>query len=241
MMTRRHILFAAVSGPLLPRLGVAASENGRQAGRWIVVDQGNSLARESARGFQAALRRTGERFEISDSVPSCSAELIVLPFAAALARQQVLRLRTQVVSGCSVIIESGASFASHDEKLRQSVMWRHTFGVRVDLRPSAGTWPAGDSPDYVRYHWPADTQIRHFGEFFPVHLSGAEEIAIYRGRTVAIRKQIGRGELLFLGSPLGPILAAEDHQAAELAAGMIQHLMSVRAITQQGVTIATRS
>ena len=82
MVTRRQILFAAASGPLLPYPCLAASENGRQAARWIVVDQGNSLARESARGFQAALRRTGERFEISDSVPSCRAELIVLPFAA---------------------------------------------------------------------------------------------------------------------------------------------------------------
>jgi hypothetical protein len=106
-------------------------------------------------------------------------------------------------------------------------MWHQAFGVCIDLRPLASTWPAGNPPDYVRYHWPADTQIRHFGEFFPVHISGAEGIAIYRGRTVAIRKRIGRGELLFLGSPLGPILAAEDHQAAELAAGMIQHSMFV--------------
>jgi len=224
MVTRRQILFAAASSPLLPYLGFAASENGRQAARWIVVDRRNSLALESARGFQAALRRTGERFEISESVPACRAELIVLPFATTLLRQQIWRLRTQLASGCSVIFESGTSFASHDEKLRQRMMWRQAFDIHADLSPS---WPAGGALEYVRYHWPADTQIRHFGEFFPVHLFGAEEIAIYRGRTVAIRQQIGRGELLFLASPLGPILAAEDHQAAELAAGMIQHSMSV--------------
>ncbi|MGH9693803.1 MAG: hypothetical protein ACRD5Z_06670, partial [Bryobacteraceae bacterium] len=160
-----------------------------------MVDRRNSLARESARGFQAALRRTGERFEISDSVPACRAELIVLPFATTLPRQQISRLRNQLASGCSIIFESGASFASHGETLRQRMMWRQAFGIYADLPPSAPAWPAGDAPDYVRYHWPADARIRHFGEFFPVHISGAEGIAIYRGKTVAIRKQIGRGLL----------------------------------------------
>jgi hypothetical protein len=122
-----------------------------------------------------------------------------------------------------VIFESGVSFASHDEKLRQRLLLRLAFGIHADLPPSA----AGDALDYVRYHWPADVHIRHFGEFFPVDISGAEGIAIYHGKTVAIRKQIGCGELLFLGSPLGPMLAAEDRQAAELAAGMIQHSTSI--------------
>jgi hypothetical protein len=224
MVTRRQILFTAASGALLPYAASAAAEKSHGT-RWIVVDQRNSLARESARGFQAALRRVGERFEISDSVPSCRAELIVLPFAATL--PQVSRLYAQLASGCFVIFESGASFASHQEKLRQRMMWQQAFDIHADVAPSGSTRAARDRTDYVRYHWPADTQIRHFGEFFPVHISGAEGIAIYRGRTVAIRKRIGRGELLFLGSPLGPILAAEDHQAAELAAGMIQHSMFV--------------
>jgi hypothetical protein len=227
MLTRRQILLTAASGALLPYTGLAAREKRRQAARWIVVDRRNSLACESARGFQAALRRTGERFEVSDAVPLCRAELIVLPFAGTLPQRQVSQLRSQLASGCSVIFESGASFASHDEKLRQRMMWRQAFGIHADLPPSAPACPVGDPPDYVRYHWPADVQIRHFGEFFPVDISGAEEIAIYREGTVAIRKRIGVGELLFLGSPLGPMLAAEDHQAAELTAGMIQHSMSI--------------
>jgi hypothetical protein len=227
MVTRRQILFTAASGALLPCAGLAAREERRQAARWIVFDPGNSLARESARGFQAALGQTGERFEISDSVPVFRAELIVLPFAATLSRRQVSRVCSQLAAGCSVIFESGASFASHDEVLRQCMMWRQAFGIDADLSPSAPVWPAGGSVDYVRYHWPADARIRCFGQFFPIHSSGSERIAVYRGRPVAVRKRIGRGLLLFLGSPLGPMLAAEDYQAAELAAGMIPHSTSI--------------
>ena len=232
MVTRRQILLTAASSALVPYAGLGLPEERSQATRWIVVDPSNSLARESARGFQAALRQTGERFEVSDSVPACRAELIVLPFAAALSRQQASRLYRQLAAGCSVVFESGASFASHGEVLRQRTVWRQAFGIHADLPPSGRTWPAGDPTNYVRYHWPADAQIRYFGELLPVSAAGAEGIATYRGRTVGIRKRIGRGELLFLGSPLGPMLAAEDHQAAELAAGIIQHSTSIRAITQ---------
>lgn len=227
MVTRRQILLSAASAAVLPCTVLAAREEPSQAVRWIVIDPRNSLARESARGFQAALRRTGERFEVSDSVPTFRAELIVLPFATTLSQQQASRLCRQLAAGCSVVVESGASFASHGEVLRQRAVWRQAFGIHADLPPSGRTWPAGDPTNYVRYHWPADAQIRYFGELLSVSTAGAEGIATYRGRTVGIRKRIGRGELLFLGSPLGPMLAAEDHQAAELAAGIIQHSTSI--------------
>lgn len=219
-MTRRQLFFTAASAALLPCTGMAECEERRRPRRWIVFDPNNSLARESARGFQAALERNGRRFELSDSMPACRAEFIVLPFAAAFSRQQALGLHRQLASGCSVVLESGASFASPGEIVRQRMIWERVFGVCTDF---SSTRPAGDPTGYVHYRWPADARIRHFGEFMSLSAGDAEGIATYGGETVAIRRRIGRGSLLFLGSPLGPMLAAEDHQAAELAAGIFQH------------------
>ncbi len=39
--------------------------------------------------------------------------------------------------------------------------------------------------------------------------------------TVAARKSVGRGQIIFLGSPLGPLLLAEDREATLLIRRMI--------------------
>ena len=165
MVTRRQMLLTVASSALLPYAGLGLPEERSQATRWIVVDPSNSLARESARGFQAALRRTGERFEVSDSVPACRAELIVLPFAAALSRQQASRLCRQLAAGCSVVFESGASFASNGEVLRQRTVWRQAFGIHADLPPSA--LPRSHGPAvFRRAHTPVRTNNASPAETF---------------------------------------------------------------------------
>lgn len=58
----------------------------------------------------------------------------------------------------------------------------------------------------------------------PVRCSQAEVVAFYGDTPVAMRRAIGRGGLVVLGSMLGPSLRAEDREARAIAREMLQVL-----------------
>jgi hypothetical protein len=69
---------------------------------------------------------------------------------------------------------------------------------------------------YIAYSWPASAQIRDFSRVVPLgrRSEGAGEIiARVDGLPVALKRRLGRGDLIFLGSPLGPALWAGDAEA----------------------------
>lgn len=66
---------------------------------------------------------------------------------------------------------------------------------------------------YVEYFWPVRVKIR---EFAPVQLTlapGDEIIATFSGLPAGLRRRVGDGVLITLGSPLGPIFPAGDPDA----------------------------
>lgn len=66
---------------------------------------------------------------------------------------------------------------------------------------------------YVEYFWPIRVKIR---EFAPVWFQPAPQdvpIAIYGGKPVALRRSVGGGTLVALGSPLGPMFLTGDPDA----------------------------
>jgi hypothetical protein len=66
---------------------------------------------------------------------------------------------------------------------------------------------------YVEYLWPALVKIR---EFAPVQLTpapGDEIIATFLGQPVGLRRKVGDGLLITLGSPLGPVFLTGDPDA----------------------------
>jgi hypothetical protein len=72
----------------------------------------------------------------------------------------------------------------------------------------------GDYFPYVDYHWPVHAKIR---EFAPRKLTPSpddEVIAAFRGQPVGLRRRVGNGTLVTLGSPLGPLFLSGDVDAA---------------------------
>jgi hypothetical protein len=66
---------------------------------------------------------------------------------------------------------------------------------------------------YVEYLWPVHVKIR---EFAPVKLTpaaGDEIIATFVGQPVGLRRKVGDGTLITLGSPLGPVFLTGDPDA----------------------------
>jgi hypothetical protein len=172
--------------------------------------------------------------------------LIVAP-GALLEPQSAAFLRRQVERGALLVFESAAAFAAPQEFRAQARLVQSAFGVAV--RAACNLWPApapaawtragegavrralasqaaprsplasGDIP-YVRYRWPVQATVRDFSR--AVTFAGAGAIARVRGAPVAARKRVGRGTLIFLGSPLGPHLLARDPDAARWLAALIQ-------------------
>jgi hypothetical protein len=77
---------------------------------------------------------------------------------------------------------------------------------------------------YVHYSWPHPTLTRAFSYTMPVGCADAEAIAHYRGVPVAMKRRMGRGGIIFLGSMLGPNLRAEEPEARELAIAIFSQI-----------------
>lgn len=66
---------------------------------------------------------------------------------------------------------------------------------------------------YVEYSWPVRALIREFQPVWVRAAAGYEVIGTFCGRAVALRRRVGRGTLVVLGSPIGPVLLAGDADA----------------------------
>jgi hypothetical protein len=77
---------------------------------------------------------------------------------------------------------------------------------------------------YIRYQWPQAALTRAFSRMIPVDCSPAEAIAHYRGVPVAMRRRVGRGGIVYLGSMLGPNLRADEPEAHQLAKAIFSEI-----------------
>lgn len=96
------------------------------------------------------------------------------------------------------------------------------------------TGPAIDASDhrlFIRYRWPHATLTRRFSRVVPVDCADSEAIAHYRGVPVAMKRRIGRGGIVFLGSMLGPNLCAGESEARRLASAIFSEIASADTTT----------
>ncbi len=93
-------------------------------------------------------------------------------------------------------------------------MLRKEFGIVIEepVDLARGGCGRGRVP-YVDYDWPLAAAIRDFSRVIPVNAPAREVIGSASGLPVAFRRKVGRGCLVFLGSPLGPALRAGDAEA----------------------------
>ncbi len=199
VQSRRQLLRQALAVPLV--LHAAAPSN-----RFEIISDGSLLSRESARGYRAVL---GEHQPKS--------KIIVLTTARGLGAEQLSKLHRQVQQGAWLLWESPAHITYEAEALQRKQLYE-TFGIVP--RPAKAVHAARTF--YLHYHWPTNALVRTFSTITPVECAASEAIAHHEEEPVAIRKPAGLGHVVFLGSMLGPHLAAGDPQATALATRLLQ-------------------
>jgi hypothetical protein len=187
----------------------------RQARRptCVVLDVGEQCGLpESLAGYVACHPERSEGFAVprADQVASLGRiDLLVIPGVMNLDV-----MTSELIMGClqqggTVLLESAAAFGDFREHRDQLREYFQLFVERpVDL------WPARGIP-YVEYTWPVSTKVRDFSRVIPLAPQRGTVIASVDDIPVALVRHVGRGTLVFLGSPLGPALWAGDAQARQ--------------------------
>jgi hypothetical protein len=190
-MSRRGFLGCAAGALTLAYLPSGSADAGG------VLDLGTRCGlRESIVGFRDALgARRGA---------------LVVPGAIGIPPWAVRRIATALAGGATVILESGAGFASAREFHAHRAALDEYFQIRVE--EPVPLWPARATP-YVEFTWPSAAKIRDFSRAIPLALQPGEIIARAGDFPVALARRVGAGTLVFLGSPVGPALRAGDAQA----------------------------
>ena len=201
-LSRREFLTCTAGAMLvqLPFPRPATLEQPRLA-RIIQINRQCSIP-ESVAGYHSAL--AGRSLS----------HVVIYPAILQMPLSHAQTIRSWLTFGATVVVESGAGFAA-DLRFRQ-----HRRSLRagldvdvsapVDLRiPHCGARRA----PYIDYTWPYPAKVRDFSRVVPLGDQPGEIIAWADGLPVALRRQVGRGTLIVLGSPLGPALWAGDMQA----------------------------
>jgi hypothetical protein len=160
-----------------------------------IISEPNCLSEESAAGFRSL---------------DPTSNVILLCGASTLGEARALRLREQALKGKWIVLESSPLYLP-----KQARALHEMFGILL----SEPITPSSDRL-YVRYQWPHTALTRCFSAVIPVTCSPTEAIAHYAGVPIAVKRRIGRGGIVFLGSMLGPNLRAEEREARELAAAI---------------------
>jgi hypothetical protein len=156
---------------------------------------------------------------------------IIIPAAGVIDTTSARMLGEILRAGSVVLFESGGGFLNPGEfSLHQQILKRH---LNVLVEPPVNLWAseinrgsfsrAGlQSQDktvgnvaapYVDYTWPHKTKVRDFSQVVPLAAQDGEVIGMMGKLPIALRKQVGKGTLIFLGSTIGPHLRAGDPEA----------------------------
>ena len=204
--------------------------------QWAILDLGPHCSLdESLSGYAAALGPGAPR---SDRASVARGGTLIVPAAVRIPPAAVDAIATCLGDGGRVILESGAGFANEADFAAHRAVLREAFDVHVD-RP-VDLWPGshGRAIPYVDFLWPFPAWIRDFSRVVPLQRRAGEIIARVTGLPVALRQAHGRGTLIVLGTPVGPVLWTGDVDARRwlfatvrtaLAMGRPRHMHCYRA------------
>ena len=200
----------------------------------VVIDLCSHCAlRESVDGYRLALGSDHDYFPAAMPPPSRRWRTAIVPGLASIGPDTVRMLSDLLHAGTHVLLETGAGFLSAPQfASHQKMLWDY-FGVAVGgvvdpwAQISADDVPSPQgfgqrsvrarnrqpATPYVRYVWPHKSMVRDFSRFIAVRAQAGEVIASVGEVPVALKKRVGKGTLIFLGSPLGPLLRAGDLEA----------------------------
>ncbi len=174
----------------------------------------NCALPESLAGYEAALKDAGTRYvkTTPGRLPPCRA--VIVPACVAMEPEAAREVSGLLRQGNTVVLESGAGFADPPAFAAHQKFLQAHFDLQVEAPVSL--WEgkeAGRRVPYVDYGWPLPAKIRDFSRVVPLSRRAGEVIASVDGSPVAVRRKVGKGTLVFLGSPLGPLLWSCDPQA----------------------------
>lgn len=215
-LTRREFLgytvgAMSVMGAPLPQLTPPSAAEPRLK-KWRVFSSNQRVLPESSAGYRAVLppqRGQLEPWEQSDPMAHCS--LVIMSSVFVLPEKLAERLRSCLQRGATVIIESGAGFANRLDFRKHRRSLREGLGLHVAA--PVNLWSPPRAMPYVDYTWPTRTQVRDFTRLIPPAEQPGEIIAWAGDWPVALRRRVGSGTLIYIGSPLGPALLMGDVEA----------------------------
>src|SRR5690348_2381789 len=166
-VTRREFLdyaaasLAATTLARWPSGGLVAFDDGA-----VILDE-HCMIPESSAGYEAALR-----------APECArARILVAPAVMHLSKASIRAVLDRLDTGGTVILESGALFASESSGAFRShrAMLCDEFGILVGAPVTL--WPAPSTP-YTRYIWPCSAMVRDYSRVIPLTADRARVIAV---------------------------------------------------------------
>lgn len=229
-VSRRGFLQDAACFPLA-RLALEPWRRSKPAARshCLVLDS-SCVLKESLEGYRAGLRTAGVACELA-SLGNCHhAPFIVAPASSLINFDEARWLRSRAEAGALILVESGGIFLSPADFRRQKSLVQSQFGLT--MLPPIKLWETSGSFScfpYVDFTWPVAARVRDFSQIIPLagplappDVEGAAAIAGIDDTVVALKRRLGAGTLVFLGSPLGPQLLAGDREARRWFAAFCQ-------------------
>lgn len=218
--SRREFLGLAAGSAALGATGqlrapVRMGEEAEAHPSCTLLDCGDACTiRESLAGYESALVACNIPYRRIYAPAAAAGQLMIVPATNLATRFQVEQLKTSLGRGSTVLLESGATFVDLREFDIHRRLIELAFGIK--LGPARRLWetpqPLREAP-YISYDWPAKVKVRDFSRLIPVRCQHGETIARFQEIPVALRRRVGDGTLVFLGSPLGPHLWAGDREA----------------------------
>ena len=214
MLTRREFLTGLTLAPFVVQLTAAKSAIARSVEIW---PEHHCLSLESAMGFRHLVSRNPPATSFA-SGRTASSSLIIAPGIRWMSLSTAADLADRIHQGAWVILESGLGFSSRTESKHQIDLLKRVFGLQLLPPVKVGKNPAAAT--YLEYTSPVHRLVRTFEAITPVGCDQSEALARWGKHSVCIRRRIGDGTLVFLGSMLGPGIGAEEREAIEVASAL---------------------
>ena len=210
MAISRRRFVGCVAGSLTAGLSLDLRRPVDAGPRRVLLDLGEHCGlRESVAGYESALAGLG-----TGVTSRCT--LLIVPAALDIPPPAVGAIMSCLRTGATVLLESGAGFATARDFRAHRAVLRDRLGVHIEAPVRLWSRRGARGVPYVDYRWPSSAKIRDFSRVVPLGRQGEGEgeiIARVDGLPVALKRRVGRGDLIFLGSPLGPALWAGDAEA----------------------------
>jgi hypothetical protein len=176
--------------------------------RLLPAAKGDLAGEESQCGFARALGRL--------SPTLCQpGRAVIVPSASALERTNLSWLVQEAELGSTVLIDLADGFASPSDVARTRRGLERDFGIEIAHPVTFGT------ADYIVYRWPLPALVRHFTRVSLIQPCRNIPVAHLGAHAIAVRKEIGMGHIVILGSTLGSLLLAGDEQAHQIFACLL--------------------